>query len=684
MSSMGANGWPAAVVPMRTLLVANRGEIARRIFSTARRMGIGTVAVFSDADHDAPHVADADRAVRLVGHAPTDTYLDIDAVIEAAVSTGADAIHPGYGFLSENAAFAEACAAAGIVFVGPSPASIAAMGSKIAAKQLMADAGVPTLPGVTIDDTVDTVDAIDFDAILEVTGLPALVKASFGGGGRGMRIVADRAELADAVASAQREAAAAFGDDTVFLERFVTTPRHIEVQIFGDQHGNVVHLFERECSIQRRYQKIIEEAPSPVVDDELRARLCEAATAAARALDYVGAGTVEFVLDAEGAFYFLEVNTRLQVEHPVTEQITGLDLVEAQLRVARGEPLPGELTTARIQGHAVEARLYAEDPSAGFRPMSGPIHRLRIPSRPGIRVDAGYDDGSTVSTHYDAMLAKVIATAPTRNEAVDALATALADAELHGPPTNRDLLVNVLRDDEFRAGDFDTGFLDRRDHTATPVGPADRRVHALAAALAHSTEHHNHSPTPAGIVPGWRNIPTAHQQVDYRTDAGEHIAVEYRHDRRHLDVRIDGEPAEVVVWSADPDRVDLTVDGSRRTVRVHRVGGTAYVDDHTGSTTLAVVPRFALPDRYVDPGSLVAPMPGTVVRVDGAVGDEVAAGATLVVIEAMKMEHRINAPSAGTIASILVAVGDQVDTGTLLATVEDPAVTDSTNAGTES
>jgi acetyl/propionyl-CoA carboxylase alpha subunit len=363
----------------------------------------------------------------------------------------------------------------------------------------------------------------------------------------------------------------------------------------------------------------------------------------------------------------------------VTEQITGLDLVEAQLRVARGEPLPVELTAATITGHAVEARLYAEDPSADYRPMSGPIHRLRVPARPGIRVDAGYEDGSTVSTHYDAMLAKVIATAPTRHEAVDALATALADAELHGPPTNRDLLVNVLRDDRFRAGEIDTGFLDRRDHSGALAAAADRRIHALAAALAGTAERR--SPAPSGITPGWRNIPTDHQRVDFRAADDSEVAVEYRFDRDRLDVRIDGDPVAVELWSVRPDRVDLTVGGTRRTVRIHRVGDTAYADDHTGSSTLTELPRFALPERYVDPGSLLAPMPGTVVRLNGAVGDEVPAGATLVVLEAMKMEHSIKAPTAGTIAAILVAVGEQVDTGTLLATVEDPAATDSTHAG---
>ena len=431
---------------MRTLLVANRAEIARRVFRTARAMGIGTVAVFTDADEDAPHVRDADVAVRV------ESYLDVDAVLDAARRTGADAVHPGYGFLSENAGFARACAAAGITFVGPSPEAIDAMGSKIAAKELMSDAGVPLLPGGVVRDGY----------VVPEGGFPVLVKASFGGGGRGMRIVRDQSELEEALASAEREAAAAFGDGTVFVERYVEDPRHIEVQIFGDTHGNVVHLYERECSIQRRYQKVIEEAPSPAVDDDLRERLGAAAVAAGKALGYVGAGTVEFVLDRTGDFFFLEVNTRLQVEHPVTELVTGLDLVELQLRVARGEPLP---PVPPLQGHAVEARLYAEDVPAGFVPVSGRIDRFDVPPAEGIRVDSGYEAGSTVSTFYDAMLAKVIASGGTRVQAVQRLADCLDATRVHGVTTNRSMLVRVLRHPEFLVGATDTGFLARHGLT---------------------------------------------------------------------------------------------------------------------------------------------------------------------------------------------------------------------------
>jgi acyl-CoA carboxylase subunit alpha len=653
---------------MRKLLVANRGEIARRVFRTAKAMGISTVAVFSDPDRDAPHVADADESVRLPGDTSTDTYLDAAAVLAASKHTGADAIHPGYGFLSENASFAAACAEAGVVFVGPSPAAITAMGSKISAKQLMADAGVPVLPGVTIEP--GSTDP-DLDAAIATTGLPVLVKAAYGGGGRGMRVVRDPDELAEAVASARREAGAAFGDDTVFLERFVENPRHIEVQVFGDTQGNVVHLFERECSIQRRYQKVIEEAPSPAVDEALRAQLCEAAVAAARALDYVGAGTVEFVLGTGGEFFFLEVNTRLQVEHPVTELVTGVDLVEAQLRVARGEPLPDELVGATLDGHAVEARLYAEDVAAGFVPVSGRFDRIRVPSGPRLRVDSGYVDGSTVSTHYDAMLAKVIAWSPTRDEAIATLTGALERAELHGPKTNRDLLVRVLRHEEFVAGDIDTGFLERNDCTDPLASSSDRRVHAIAAALARQSERRAGETVASRVPSGWRNVPTALQRAEY-----DSVLVEYRFARHAVEVLVDGQQVEVEIWDASATEVDLTVAGTRRTVRVDRVGETVYVDDRSGSSTLVEVERFPLPKQYVDPGSLLAPMPGSVVRVLGRVGDHVSAGDALIVIEAMKMEHRIDAPSAGTVAAILVEVGQQVDTGTLLATVEEAADTD--------
>ena len=627
---------------MKKLLVANRGEIARRVFRTARAMGIATVAVFSDADEDAPHVREADEAVRLPGSAPGDTYLDVDKVLGAARATGADAIHPGYGFLSENAAFARACAGAGITFVGPTPEAIEAMGSKIAAKELMASAGVP---------------------ILGSEGFPLLVKAAFGGGGRGMRIVRSQAELDEALASAEREAAAAFGDGTVFLERYVENPRHVEVQIFGDTHGNVIHLFERECSIQRRYQKIIEEAPSPAVTPELRDSLCNAAVAAGKALGYVGAGTVEFVLDQSGEFFFLEVNTRLQVEHPVTELVTGLDLVELQLRVARGEPL----TIAPVmEGHAIEARLYAEDVTAGFVPTSGRVERLAVPTGEGVRVDSGYESGSTVSTFYDAMLAKVIAFGETRELAATRLADALATSQVHGLPTNRDLLVQVLRHPEFLAGKTDTGFLERHDPAELGASTFQRH-HAVAAALAAQAERRATSAVQPRIPSGWRNVPTAMQRRVFE-HGDERVEVAYRFTRDGIEVE---GFEDVRLWEASAGSVELTIDGVRHRTSVHRVGSTFYVDDAAGSATLRLVDPLPLPEVAVAAGSLLAPLPGSVVRVLVEPGEQVRARQVLLVLEAMKMEHSITSPADGVVTEVLVAVGQQVETGQALAVVDE-------------
>ncbi|MCX6464561.1 MAG: ATP-grasp domain-containing protein [Pseudonocardiales bacterium] len=643
------------------LLVANRGEIAVRVLRTAHALGIATVAVHSDPDADAPFVALADEAVRLPGAAPADTYLRGDLMIAAARATGADAVHPGYGFLSENAGFARDCAAAGLVFVGPSPEVIAAMGSKVEAKALMAAAGVPVLPGATVGP--DT----DLAAAGEQIGFPLLVKAAFGGGGRGMRVVHDGAGLAEAVAGARREAAAAFGDGTVFLERFVVDPRHVEVQIVGDAHGTVVHLFERECSIQRRYQKIVEECPSPAVDERLRAELGAAAVAAGKALGYTGAGTVEFVLDADGAFHFLEVNTRLQVEHPVTELVTGLDLVEIQLRVAEGEPLPASVTGARIDGHAIEARLYAEDVPAGFLPATGTLHRFAVPG--GTRVDTGFGDGSVVPPHYDAMLAKVVAHGPTRAVAARRLARALVGARIHGVTTNRDLLVGILREPEFLAGGTDTGYLTRHDPAALGAPPEGAlAVHAAAAALAAQAAHRASAPVLGGLPSGWRNVVGEPQRVAY-TVGGRAVEVTYRFLRDGVRVSVDGEPLAVTLHAATPERVDLEVDGVRRAVDVHRAGGTAWVDSALGATALVEVPRFRDPAADRRPGSLVAPMPGGVVRVLAAVGDTVAAGTPLVVLEAMKMEHTVAAPADGELAELHVGPGDQVDTGQVLAVV---------------
>jgi acetyl/propionyl-CoA carboxylase alpha subunit len=654
------------VTPIKKLLIANRGEIARRIMRTAREMSLATVAVFSEPDAGAPFVAEADEAVLLPGATAAETYLQAGLIVAAARRTGADAVHPGYGFLSENAAFALACRDAGLTFVGPSPQAIEIMGSKVEAKRLMVDAGVPVLPGVTIGEP----PSAQIADVLETVGLPLIVKAAFGGGGRGMRVVERADELASALASAQREAAAAFGDGTVFVERFVVDPRHVEVQIFGDSAGTLTHLFERECSIQRRHQKVIEEAPSPAVDAGLRERICADAVLAAKAIEYVGAGTVEFVVDRTGRYFFLEVNTRLQVEHPVTEMITGLDLVRLQLEIAQGIPLPPSLRPLEPKGHAIEARLYAEDVAAGFMPTSGTLDRFRLARAPGVRVDSGYEDGSTVTTFYDAMLAKVIAWAPTRGLAAERLSATLARSEIHGVTTNRDLLVATLRHPEFLAGKTDTGFYTRHDPgvlAAQAVSEDAPFLHAVAAAAAARARRSGGGPTPPAIPAGWRNVGRAAQPTVFRC-GGREIEVLLEHDR--ATARTGDELATFAVRDACSDAVELDAGGLRRRFRVHAVGEHHHVDSVVGSTTLTEVPRHPVPAAAVAVGSLLAPLPGSVVDVHVQVGDSVDAGAPILTMEAMKMEHSVSAPHAGTVTRITVAVGDQLTSGTLLAIVE--------------
>jgi propionyl-CoA carboxylase alpha chain len=683
--------------PIRTLLVANRGEIARRIVRTARSMGVTTVAVHSDADADSPHVAEADLAVHLPGVLPADTYLRIDLMLAAAARSSADAVHPGYGFLSESGDFARAVVGAGLTWVGPPASAIDAMGSKIGSKDLMREAGVPTLPSITIEG-----DLLPDEGSVHSLGWPLLVKASAGGGGRGMRIVDRPDQLAEAVAGARREAASAFGDGTVFLERYVTDPRHIEVQVIADAHGDTVALFERECSIQRRHQKIIEEAPSPVVTPALRAQLVEAAVAAARAVRYVNAGTVEFVLDTRddgavpgedgaGQPYFLEMNTRLQVEHPVTEAVTGLDLVRLQLLIAGGAPLPEEVhaaASAGPRGHAIEARLYAEDPADGWLPSTGALRRFEIgpvgsgarrDTDPGgvttVRVDTGVESGAVVSPHYDPMLAKVIVHAPTRAEATASLASALARSRIHGVTTNRDLLVRTLRHPGFAAGDTDTGFLDRHglDDLAAPLADADAVArHAVAAALAGQAGRRHRATVQPTIPTGFRNNPSAPQQVGYDTGRRT-LSVGYAFDRLGhavTGIEVDGAPVALDATQVDPDAVTLVADGMARRYLVDLVGPVAYVDGPDGSSTLTEQDRYPVSGDQAAEGSALAPMPGSVVRVAVATGDVVEAGQVLVVLEAMKMEHAVHATAAGTVTEVDVAEGDQVETGRILVVVE--------------
>ncbi|CAN5211854.1 biotin carboxylase N-terminal domain-containing protein [soil metagenome] len=652
---------------IRTLLIANRGEIACRIIRSARASGIRTVAVFSDADADALFVTQADIAVRLPGVTPAQTYLRGDLIIAAAKQTGADAIHPGYGFLSENAEFAQSAADAGIIFVGPTPAAITAMGSKIRAKEMMAAAGVPILPGATVTGESSEQELI---ALVAGIGYPLLVKASAGGGGRGMRIVNSESEIAEAVASARREAGSAFGDDTVFVEKYVTSPRHVEVQIFGDTHGTVVHLFERDCSIQRRYQKIIEESPSPAVTPELRERLGAAAVAAGRRLGYVGAGTVEFILDPSGDFHFLEVNTRLQVEHPVTELVTGLDLVRLQLLVAQGEALPAEVVNASMTGHAIEVRLYAEDPAAGFLPTSGLLRDFTLPD--WVRVDTGFVSGDTVSIHYDPMLAKVIAHAPTRTEAALALANALRSARIHGVGTNRDVLVGILTEPEFLAGSTDTAYLERHSVEELTESRSDDelRLGAAAAALAVRADRRQRATVQTAITPGFRNVRSAPALLRLADSAGVEHDVHYEIAGPSIQISVDGVTlGEGSTATADASHVTLETAGLRRDFSVSISGSIVDLDGPFGGVEFSIVDLLPPPGSTAAAGSLSAPMPGTVVRTEVEPGTHVRAGQPIVVLEAMKMEHAVRAPNDGIVESVLVSVGEQVDIGQVLAIV---------------
>ncbi|MCW2502380.1 MAG: acetyl/propionyl-CoA carboxylase subuit alpha, partial [Actinomycetia bacterium] len=617
---------------------------------TCRTLGISPVAAFSRIDEKAPHVRDADLTVLV------ESYLDGPALVAAARAAGADAVHPGYGFLSENAGFAQAVQAAGLTWIGPPPEAIEAMGSKIAAKKLMADAGVPVLPELD-PSAVDT--------------FPVLVKASAGGGGRGMRIVRSAAELAGAVESARREAEAAFGDPAVFCEPYVEAGRHVEVQILADTHGTVWTLGERDCSIQRRHQKIVEECPAPGLVPAARRALWSAAERAARAIGYTGAGTVEFLLDPSGDFHFLEVNTRLQVEHPVTECVYGLDLVALQIRIAEGLALDAEPPEPR--GHAIEARLYAEDPAAGWLPQAGTLHHFAVPGvdaefavppHYGLRLDSGVEAGSVIGTQYDPMLAKLIAWAPTREEAARRLATALAGSRIHGVGTNRDLLVRALRDPSFLAGDVSTAFVSRPGLMDPLLDPADRPVAALAAALAGAVRRRASAHVQRGVPLGWRNNPSQLSSAVFSAPDGERIEVGYGLTRSGYSTSLG-----LAVSSARADLVELVRDGVVVPFSVAVVDEVSFVDSPWGSVALAEEPVFADPAEAVDPGSLRAPMPGTVIRVLAAEGSQVEAGDPLLILEAMKMEHPVLAPHAGLVASLHVTEGQQVEAGSVVAII---------------
>jgi propionyl-CoA carboxylase alpha chain len=660
------------------VLVANRGEIALRVMRTCRAMGIATVAVYSDADGDAPFVRYADEAIR-IGPAPArESYLVIPAILDAARQTGAAAIHPGYGFLSENARFAEAVADAGLVFIGPPAGVIAELGSKQAAKRIAARAGVPTVPGYLGDDQ----STAALVAAAEHIGFPLLVKASAGGGGRGMRIVRQAGELAEAIDRARGEAASAFGDDTLLLERYVERPRHIEIQILGDTYGHVVHLWERECSIQRRHQKVIEEAPSVALDPERRAAMGRAAVELGRAVGYVGAGTVEFITDPAGAFYFLEVNTRLQVEHPVTELTCGLDLVREQIRIARGEPLGYDAAPPQ-RGWAIEVRLCAEDPERDYLPTTGGLLAADVPVQDGgdprsagatLRADLGVAAGSEVGIHYDSMLGKIIAHAATRRDAAQLLRRALELTWVPGLVTNREHLARILGHPAFLAGELDTHFLERHagELAARAPGLDAIRVAAVGATLHGIAERRRAEPA-ALAPPGWRNVPFAAQDIRYQLGDAD-VIVAYRplgaEPGAELELSIGGKPIRVSRFGVEGDRVWFVEHGGhRRAVRVARAGGKAWVLADGRLFALAEQPRFAEPGAGVIAGGLTAPMPGRVVRVLVTPGQEVAAHAPLVVLEAMKMEHTVRAAAAGIVRAVHVAVGDQVDGDRVLAVV---------------
>jgi propionyl-CoA carboxylase alpha chain len=622
-------------------------------------MGMICVAVYTDADQDAPHVSDADLALRLDG---TNGYLDADALIEAARASGAEAVHPGYGFLSENAAFARAVEAAGLIWVGPSPAAIESMGDKVEAKRHAMSAGVPVLAS-----TEDPAEA-------EAVGFPILVKATAGGGGKGMRVVSESAELDEAIASARREAQSGFGDDRVFLERYVAASRHVEVQILGDRHGNLVHLGERECSIQRRHQKLVEESPSPVVDADLRSRMGDAALTLARIMGYSSTGTVEFLVDdTTREFFFLEVNTRLQVEHPVTEMVTGIDLVRQQLLVAQGFPLAFAADDVAFDGHAIEARLCAEDPAGGFLPATGTLEVFAPADEPAVRWDSGVETGSVVTVAFDPMLAKVIAHGPTRVEAAGRLARALERLHLGGVVTNRDFLVSVLRSPAFLAGDTTTDFIERTSPALGPELEANEleRV-AITAVLARQVANRRAARVWRELPGGWRNARLPDERVTV-TIAGEELVVTYR-ALRDGTFLVNG-ALRARIFSSGDDRIDLDLDGVRRNTTVTMGDGVAYVQDDRGTVTVRFVPRFSVPGLELPAGGLVAPMPGVVIDVRVAVGDVVSAGQTVVVMEAMKMEQRVSAPADGIVTEVYVTTGQQVENGAALLQViseEDP------------
>ena len=668
-----------------TILIANRGEIACRVAATARKLGIKTIAVYSDADVQAKHVASCDVAVR-IGESPVlESYLKADAILEAARRHGAQAIHPGYGFLSENEGFAEACAQAGMTFVGPPASAIAAMGSKSAAKSLMALAGVPLVPGYHGDNQEPVFLRQQADSL----GYPVLIKASAGGGGKGMRVVESAQDFDAALTSCQREARASFGDDRVLIERYLKKPRHIEIQVFADTHGNCIYLYERDCSIQRRHQKVIEEAPAPGMDPEMRRAMGAAAVAAARAVAYVGAGTVEFIVEPDGRFYFMEMNTRLQVEHPVTEMITGIDLVEWQLRVAAGERLPLLQDQIQLSGHAIEARIYAENTDKGFLPSVGRLTHFQLPEHVAfthgeIRVDGGVRCGDEISPYYDPMIAKLIVWGSSREQSLLRLRQALSETQIVGVHTNVDFLSRLLHEDAFVVADLDTGLIERRRETLFPP-PQATPSHVLACAVVavlneegfgpEFEAHHALLPDPWSIQDGWRL--SAQYRRKFVWLDGEAVREVY-FVRRDLQERIEiHESSEVMSWTSQrlpsgAQRLALTLAGVRRTATVQKRGERVDVFVEGNHTVLCLQEplKQALRGEAGRTGGLTAPMPGKLIAVHVKAGQEVKQGETLLVMEAMKMEHAVIAPADGRVKEVFFELGEQVSEGVALIALE--------------